>query len=288
VKRKSILFLVVLALVIPVFALGCGGQQGDAKPVIKVGIPPYSSDWPACYITKYVAEDLGYDAQFVEGDIGFMYTGLAEGDIDIYPSCWIVNIHVPYKERFGDKIEYTGIAYKDAISGIAVPAYVDIDSLDDLKGNGKMFGNRIVGIEPSAGLMLTTEKAMEAYGLNDEYKLVQGSTAGMLAALDKATNNKEPILFLPWRPHSMFQQFDIKVLEDPKGIFVPDDVYTGVNPSLKEKAPDLYKFAQGFNMEISEIERIMVESDENEAKAAELARKWVDDNQAKINEWLGK
>ncbi len=217
-----------------------------------------------------------------------MFTGVAEGDIDIYPACWIVNLHKPYKDKYGDKIEYVGPHYKNAPSGIGAPAYVDIDSLDDLKGNGEMFGNKIIGIEPSAGLMLATERAMEAYGLEDEYELVQGSTAGMLAAVEKATNNEEPILFLPWRPHAMFQEFDIKFLEDPKDTFIPDDVYIGLNPSFKEKAPDLYKFAQNFKMDINEIESIIKESNENEDKIAELCRQWIDDNQGQIDEWIGQ
>lgn len=288
-KRKSILSLVILALLLPIFALGCGqNSDGDEKTVIKIGKPPYASDWPCCYIVKLVTEDLGYEAEFVEGDIGFMYTGLAEGDINLYPSCWIVNLHKTYKEKYGDKIEYAGIIYENAVSGIGAPAYVDIDSLEDLKGNGEMFDNKIIGIEPSAGLMLSTENAMEAYDLEDEYELVQGSTAGMLAALEKATNKKEPILFLPWRPHTMFQQFDIKILEDSQGIFVPDDVYMGVNPDFKEKAPDLYKFAQNFKIEISEIERIMDEGESKEDKIAELSRQWIDDNQGQIDEWIGQ
>ncbi|MGI5901705.1 MAG: glycine betaine ABC transporter substrate-binding protein [Desulfitobacteriia bacterium] len=287
-NRKSILIFITLVLFLPLIALGCTQEPaGEEKPVIKIGKSPYDSDWPACFIAKQVIEDLGYEAKFVEGDIGFLYTGLAEGDIDFYPSCWIVNLHKPYKEKYGAKIEYVGINYENAISGIGVPAYVtDINSLEDLKGNGKMFGNKIIGIEPSAGLMLSTEKALKEYGLEDEYKLVQGSTAGMLAAMEKATKNEEQILFLPWRPHTMFQQFDIKLLEDPKGIFIPDDVYIGVNPELKDKAPDIYKFAQNFKIEIEEVERIMQEGNSKEDKIAELARKWIDENQDQINEWV--
>ncbi|MDD4767547.1 MAG: glycine betaine ABC transporter substrate-binding protein [Desulfotomaculaceae bacterium] len=288
-KRKSVLLLVVLSLCLSLITVGCA-QDSDpgGKGVIKISNTPYSSDWPSIYITKYVTEDLGYQAELVEGDIGFMYIGLAEGDIDIYPSCWIVNLHKTYKDKYGDKIEYAGINYENAVSGVGVPAYVDIDSLEDLKGNGAMFGNKIIGIEPSAGLMLTTQKAMEEYGLDDEYELVQGSTAGMLAELKRATMSEEPILFLPWRPHTLFQEFDVKILEDPKGVLVPDDVYIGVKPDLKDRAPDLYKFAQNFKIEISEIERIMHEGNNNEKEIAALSRQWVDDNQDKIDQWLGQ
>lgn len=288
-QRRTIFMLVGLALLLPLLILGCSQEQeGDKKPLIRVARTPYSSDWPCTYIVKYVAEDLGYKVDFVKGDIGFLYTGLAEDDIDLYPSCWIDNLHKPYKEKYGDKIDYPGVIYENAISGIGVPDYVDIENLADLKGKGEMFDNKIIGIEPGAGLMLSTVEAMKAYDLEGEYRLVQGSTSGMLASMDKAVKKQEPILFLPWRPHVMFQEFDIKVLKDDKGIFEPEDVYMGAATSLKEKAPDLYQYSENFKITINEIEKIELDGHSNEDEIAKIARQWVNDNQDKINEWSGQ
>ena len=76
----------------------------------------------------------------------------------------------------------------------------------------------IIGIEPGAGLMKLTKNAIEDYGL-DDWQLVEGSSAAMVAELKKAYNNKEPIIITGWSPHWMFSSFDLKYLEDPNGSF---------------------------------------------------------------------
>ena len=76
----------------------------------------------------------------------------------------------------------------------------------------------IIGIEPGAGIMKLTKTAIEDYGL-DDWKLVEGSSAAMVAELKKAYDNKEPIIVTGWSPHWMFSSFDLKYLEDPNGSF---------------------------------------------------------------------
>ena len=56
-----------------------------------------------------------------------MYIGLAEGDIDLLPFLLDCKFTKTYKDKYGDKIEYAGINYENAVSGIGVPAYVDIE-----------------------------------------------------------------------------------------------------------------------------------------------------------------
>ena len=76
----------------------------------------------------------------------------------------------------------------------------------------------IIGIEPGAGIMELTKTAIEDYGL-DDWKLIEGSSAAMVAELKKAYNNQEPIIVTGWSPHWMFSSFDLKYLDDPKGSF---------------------------------------------------------------------
>lgn len=108
--------------------------------------------------------------------------------------------------------------------GIAVPSYVPIDSIDQLNENADKFGGKIVGIEPGAGLMRETGDAIDAYDL-DDLELVEGSTAGMTAALKSALDRKEWIAVTLWEPSWMTQKFDVKFLKDPKGAFPPPQTY---------------------------------------------------------------
>ena len=63
-KRKSVLFIVILGLCLSLITVGCAQDSDrDGKSVIKISNTPYSSDWPSVYITKYVTEDLGYKSR---------------------------------------------------------------------------------------------------------------------------------------------------------------------------------------------------------------------------------
>src|SRR5690606_37262291 len=107
-------------------------------------------------------------------DAGLLYTGVANGDIDVYPSAWPEVTHAAYMEENGDDLEDLGAYYDNAILTLSVPEYTDIASIEDLKGNADMFDGKITGIEAGAGLTkVTKEEAMPAYDLEGEYTLVE-------------------------------------------------------------------------------------------------------------------
>ena len=88
-----------------------------------------------------------------------------------------------------------GTWYDQADSGLAVPDYVDAQSLADLKKLRKMsLTERLLVLNPGSGINgLTKDHAMPSYGLKD-WNSVESSTAAMLSELDKAIANKEPIV----------------------------------------------------------------------------------------------
>src|SRR5699024_8162060 len=74
------------------------------------------------------------------------------------------------------------------------------------------------GIDPGAGVMNSTENALEEYGL-DNWELQSSSEAGMLSELQSRIKNEEPIIVTGWKPHSMFSEHDLELLEDPQEIY---------------------------------------------------------------------
>src|SRR5690348_13726056 len=109
-------------------------------------------------------------------------------------------------------------------------------SSSDAKGKtvGDSVDYKIIGIDPGAGLMKASAKAIKDYGL-DDWTLVEGSSAAMTAALKKAYDKKEPIIVTGWTPHWMFAKFDLKYLKDPKGSFGKDEtIHTIARNGLKE------------------------------------------------------
>ncbi|NQS75805.1 MAG: glycine betaine ABC transporter substrate-binding protein [Peptococcaceae bacterium] len=271
---------------------GCGTDSDpvggtDGKIKVSIGKVPYPDMWPAAYIMRDVAAELGHETEIVEADMGLMYQGLAQGSITVFPDVCLPFLHQSYVDKYEGQFEVVGKVYEDAPSGFTVPTYVDIDTIDELKGRAGDFGGRVVGIEPSAGIMIQAIEAMEAYGL-DGYELLEGSTPAMLADVKNATSNENPILFLSWRPHPMWVDYDLKILEDSKGIWHPYDCRTGVNNNLKEDAPELYNFIQGFGISLEDIEKMLVKMEVDGMDPEALAKDWIEQNRALVDELIGK
>ncbi|WP_072913961.1 glycine betaine ABC transporter substrate-binding protein [Desulforamulus aeronauticus] len=144
---------------------------------------------------------------------------------------------------------------------------------------------QIIGIDPGAGLMKATGKAITEYQLKD-WELVEGSGAAMTAALTKAYENKEPIIITGWTPHWKFSKYDLKYLEDPKKVFgEAEDINTIVRTDLKKDHPVAYALLDSFHWEPADMESVMVAIQEGkDPKVA--AQEWVKNNEDKVDKWL--
>lgn len=145
----------------------------------------------------------------------------------------------------------------------------------------------IVGIEPGAGITVTTEKAIEEYDNLSGWTLEESSTAAMAAELDKAMENEEPIIITGWNPHWTFAKYpDMKYLEDPKEVYGGVEVIkTLVRTDLEKEKPEAYKLLDQFYWEVEDMEAIMYESKESGDDIAEVAKRWVADQPDKVAEW---
>ncbi|MET3683516.1 ABC-type proline/glycine betaine transport system substrate-binding protein [Alkalibacillus flavidus] len=101
----------------------------------------------------------------------------------------------------------------------------------------------IIGIEPGAGITVTTEKAIEEYDSLSGWNLEASSTATMITELQEAIEAEEPIVVTGWNPHWMFAQFpDMEYLEDPKGIYgEAENIVTLARQGLESDHPEAFK-----------------------------------------------
>ena len=101
-------------------------------------------------------------------------------------------------------------------------------------------------------------------GLDLEY--VASSEGGMLAQAQRMIQNEEPVLFLGWRPHPMFVNYDLKVLESPEDYFQTSEVHVITNKNLKDEAPEAYEFLSKWRMDVKDIEEMIVKIDEGKER----------------------
>ena len=142
----------------------------------------------------------------------------------------------------------------------------------------------ITGIEAGAGLMAATQQAIEEYGL-DEYNLQVSSSPAMTSALANAIANEEPIVVTGWTPHWKFAAYDLKYLEDPKGVFGgSENIHTLVREGLEEDKPEAFEVLNNFYWTPDDMHAVMVEVNEGK-DPREAATEWLEANEDLLAQW---
>ena len=155
---------------------------------------------------------------------------------------------------------------------------------DTSKSVAESVNHKITGIDPGAGIMEATERAIEEYQLTD-WDLVSGSGAAMTAALKKAYDKEEPIIITGWTPHWKFAKFDLKYLEDPKGTYGGEEqIRTIGRLGLADDLPEAHQILSQFNWSEEDMGTVMVAIQEGE-KEDVAAQNWIDANEEKVAEW---
>lgn len=149
---------------------------------------------------------------------------------------------------------------------------------------GEEMNYSITGIEPGAGVFQAAESAVEEYDL--EGWQVQASSSGAMAtALGEAYSNEEPIIVTGWSPHWKFAKYDLKYLEDPKGVFGDaETINTTVRQGLEEDMPEAYTVLDNFYWTPDDLEAVMLEIS-NGADPKEAAAEWIEANADQVTEW---
>ncbi|MFI8592863.1 glycine betaine ABC transporter substrate-binding protein [Microbacterium sp. NPDC078428] len=263
---------------------GNGDNGSEDMGTITLGfLPSWTDGLSTAYLLQNQLEKIGYTVEMQElTEAGPLYAGLAQGDVDMYPSAWPEVTHASYMEEYGDDIEDIGAYYEGAVLTIAVPDYVEISSIEDLKGNADMFGGQIIGIEPGAGLTGVTQDSMiPAYELGDEYELVTSSTAAMLTELENAIAGEENIVVTSWRPFWANDAYDLRDLEDPRGAMgEPEALHFLGTSDFSERFPEAAELIAGIQLDDAQYASLedMVVNEYGEGNEPEAVEAWIEAN----------
>ena len=260
-KHYSKLAAVAAVAALGLTACGSGGGQegggeaggldnGDQQDLTIAVFNGWDEGIAASELWKSILEDKGYNVTLEYADPAPVFSGLSTGDYDVTLDTWLPITHASYLEEYGDKITELGAWNDEAKLTIAVNEDAPIDSLEELAENADMFDNRLVGIEPGAGLTeATTENVIPTYGLEDmEY--LTSSTPAMLSELKSATEAGENVAVTLWRPHWAYDAFPIKDLEDPEGTLgAAEGIYSYASSTFEEDFPTLAGWLKDFKMD---------------------------------------
>ena len=295
--KKRLLSAIAIAAVSLIGMSGCASTAGSSaseklpngdKAALTIGV---FNGWPegeaASYLWKSILEKKGYSIELKYADAGPVFVGVSEGAYDLALDGWLPTTHASYMKKYSDKITDLGAWNSDAKLTVAVNEDAPIDSLEELAANADLFGNRIVGIEPGAGLTeAVQDSVIPGYGL-EKMKFITSSTPAMLSELKSATSKGENIAVTLWRPQWAYAAFPIKDLKDPKGTLgSAESIHSLGSKTFVADYPVLAGWIKGFTLPsdlLFSLENDMYNVDESIDDYTPIVDKWISNNQAYVD-----
>ena len=110
---------------------GLSAVSGDK---LKLSYVAWDSEIASTHLLEYVLENkLGYDVESLQVEAGPMWTGVASGDVDAIAAAWLPLTHADYWDKYSDQVEDLGANMTGVKTGLVVPGYMEINSIEDLK-----------------------------------------------------------------------------------------------------------------------------------------------------------
>ncbi|MGT2929192.1 ABC transporter permease/substrate binding protein [Streptococcus dentasini] len=258
-------------------------HMGVQKPKVTLAYVEWDSEVASTNVLAEVLKDKGYDVEIKPLDNAIAWKSVADGSVDASVSAWLPVTHKAQYEKYKGQLDDLGVNLKGTKLGLAVPTYMtDVNSIEDLSNQAD---STITGIEPGAGITTSAEKAQKEYSNLSNWKVSSSSTGAMITSLEQALKNKEDIVITGWKPHWIFAKYDLKILEDPKGVFGgSEDIHTISRKGLKNDNAGAYKIIDNFHWTSKDMESVMLDIS-NGKSPSEAAQKWIKNNPDKVSDW---
>jgi glycine betaine/proline transport system substrate-binding protein len=239
--------------------------------------------------------ELGYDAQVTVLSVPVTYASMKNKDIDVFLGNWMPSMEGDRKAYVEDhSIDVIGANLTGAKYTLAVPAYTyeaGLHDFADIRRFAPQLNNAIYGIEPGndGNRLVLGMIRQNLFGLSD-FKLIESSEQGMLAEVERAVHDHEPVVFLAWNPHPMNMRFDLRYLSGGDAVFGPNfggaTIYTNTRTGYSSACPNMGKLLKNLKFTLAG-ENQMMDAILNLHRQPEVAAKaWLKANPTAVRAWL--
>lgn len=245
--------------------------------------------------TTLVLEALGYETETKVLSVPVTYTGLAEGDIDVFLGNWMPSMEAdiaPYRDAGTvDTVRANLEGAKYTLATNEHGAALGITDFTKIKDHAEALGSQIYGIEPGNDGNRLVLEAIEspAYGM-DGFEIVESSEQGMLAEVASKTEAGEPIVFLAWEPHPMNANFKLTYLTGGDDLFGPNfggaTIFTNTRAGYVAECPNTGKLLQNLAFTLPMENEIMGAILNDGADPRDAAKAWLTANPTIWEPWL--
>ncbi|WP_371356059.1 choline ABC transporter substrate-binding protein [Pseudomonas chlororaphis] len=262
---------------------------------VRMGVVNWTDVIATSSMADVLLTGLGYDSKQTSAVQQIIFAGIRDKRLDIFLGYWKPAMDkniAPFLEAGQVKVlEKPSLA--DAQATLAVPDYVaaaGLKTFADIARFKEQLGGKIYGIEPGSGANTTIKTMIDSdrFGLKG-FKLVESGEAGMLAAVQRAINRKEFVVFVGWTPHPMNINLRIEYLTGSEDVYGPNEgaasVSTVTAPDFAERCPNVQRLLQNLTFSAAQESQLMVPIMERKTPQ-DVARQWLREHPEDLQRWL--
>lgn len=246
-------------------------------------------------VTTTILEALGYDTDVKVLSVPVTYTGLAEGDIDVFLGNWMPTMEADIAPcREAGTVEIVGRNLEGAKYTLATNKYgaaLGITDFANIAEHRDELGGKIYGIEPGndGNRLIIDMIAANKFGLGG-FELVESSEQGMLAQVANADGDGKPIVFLGWEPHPMNANFELTYLSGGDEVFGPNfggaEVFTNTRAGFSAECPNVGRLLKNLTFTLAMENEIMGAILNDGENPEDAAKAWLAAHKEVIGPWL--
>ncbi len=283
--RKTITAFIkpISIALLSLFVLAACGKDDHQKP-IKILYPSWSESVALMYLADEALTQNGFEVEKSLVEPGPLFAAVAQGSADLYLTSWLPNTHRDYWERFGDQLDIVSVIFDGGVSGLAVPQYVNINTIEELNDHVEMFDGKIYGDGAGAGIHALTLQAITDYEL--QYEQIGSSEASMLAELRRAIKAEEPVIITSWKPHYMWDLYELKMLDDPKVVYPTDEITILSRKGFSDDQPEVTHFLKNFKLDSQKLHELIGMARKDERHPEVGVKEFYQKYKTEIDSWF--
>jgi len=291
-SRVAAVALAFLLLVASVLAKAADPPSCKAVRVSDVGWTDVTS---TSALFSVLVRQLGYDSQVTVLSIPVTFTSMKNKDIDVFLGNWMPTMEADRKPYLDDhSIDVIGVNLTGAKYTLAVPAYTyaaGLRDFADIQRFAPQLKSAIYGIEPgNDGNRLILGMIKQNQFNLGTFKLVESSEQGMLAEVERAIHDHEPVVFLGWDPHPMNMRFDMRYLSGGDGVFGPNfggaTIYTDVRAGYSQECPNVGRLLKNMKFTLTGESQMMDAILNQHQQPEAAAEAWLKAHPKAVSAWL--
>jgi glycine betaine/proline transport system substrate-binding protein len=286
-----------LLLMLAVLAVPAAAGAADPPPcrTVRLADVGWTDVTTTTALFAGVLRDLGYQPDVTLLSVPVTFASLRGRNIDVFLGNWMpaqYNDRQPFMVDGSVEViraNLVGAKYTLAVPGYAYEA--GLKDFADIQRFAADLKSSIYGIEAgNDGNRHVLEMIQRDDFRLGTFKLIESSEQGMLAEVERAFRDKQPIVFLAWDPHPMNMRFDLRYLTGGDKTFGPNfggaTVHTLTRAGYSAQCPNLGRLLR--NLEFtprgeSEVMNAILNKHEPPEAAA---RAWLAAHREVVAAWL--